>query len=52
MKRLSKILVALLLVLSLFSFVACGGDDDDDGGKNDNPIIPGDGVEGPIIPYD
>ena len=54
MKKLSKALIALLLMLSLTLLVSCGDDDDDEDDGNDPEIIePGDmeGVDGPIVPY-
>lgn len=54
MKKLSKALIAFLLMLSLTLLVSCGNDDDDDSDDKDPPIVnPGDQeeIEGPIINY-
>ena len=47
MKKLLRILITLALALSLLMLASCGDDDD----KN-TPLFPGEGVHGPIIPYD
>ena len=55
MKKLTKLFAVLLLALSLAMLVSCGDDDDD---KDDeiidifDPDFWGEGVEGPIIPYE
>ena len=57
MKKLFRMLFVLMLALSLFAFVSCGDEEVEDpekeqGGYED--IFPGfgEGVEGPIIPYE
>ena len=58
MKKLFRMLFVLMLALSLLTFVSCGDDDDVDDPGNDpggfEDIFPGfgEGVEGPIIPYE
>ena len=56
MKKLSKALLALLLMLSLTLLVSCGksGDDDEDDGGVPPINLPGDqeSTQGPILPYD
>lgn len=58
MKKLFRMLLVLMLALSfVFSFVSCGDEEPDDPGKEPGgfeEIIPGlgEGVEGPIIPYE
>ena len=58
MKKLLRILFVLMLALSLVAFVSCGDDeeieDPENNGGGIEDIIPGfgDGVEGPIIPYE
>ena len=39
MKKLSKALIAMLLMLSLTLFVSCGKEDDDDDDSGDVPTI-------------
>ena len=57
MKKLTKLFAIFILALSLAMLVSCG-DDDDDKDNDDNvidtfyPDYWGDGVEGPIIPYE
>ena len=54
MKKLTKLFAVLILALSLSMLVSCGDDDDDK--DPDIDTFPefdwGDGVEGPIIPYE
>ena len=58
MKKLLRTLLVLMLALSLvLSFASCGDEETDDPGKEPGgfeDIIPGlgEGVEGPIIPYE
>ena len=58
MKKLLRILFVLMLALSLVAFVSCGDDEEVEDPENNyggiEDIIPGfgDGVEGPIIPYE
>ena len=55
MQKFSKILATLVLVLSIVLLVACGKDNKSNGDKDNDDIPkfnPGEGVEGPIIPYD
>ncbi len=58
MKKLLRILFVLMLALSLVAFVSCGDDEEVEGPGNTpggiESIIPGfgEGVEGPIIPYE
>ena len=53
MKKLTKLFAVLILALSLSMLVSCG-DDDDDKDPDIDIFDPdwGDGVEGPIIPYE
>ena len=48
MKKLLKLLIALTLVFSVLMLASC---DDDETSSDDYPWT-GDGIEGPIIPYD
>ena len=55
MKKFLRLLFVLMLALSLVAFVSCGDEEepeDPSGGTED--IFPGfgEGVEGPIIPYE
>ena len=57
MKKLFRMLFVLMLALSLLTFVSCGDDDVDEPGNEQGgyeDIFPGlgEGVEGPIIPYE
>ena len=56
MKRISKVLVSLLMILSLVMFASCGKEKDNDDKDDKFPNIPGigndGGVETPIIPYE
>lgn len=58
MKKLFRILFVLMLTLSLFTFVSCDDEGDEDPSDKDpngfEDIFPGfgEGVEGPIIPYE
>ena len=54
---MKKILLFFLLAAILLSFASCGDEETDDPGKEPGgfeDIIPGlgEGVEGPIIPYE
>ena len=53
MKKLTKLFAVLILALSLSMLVSCG-DDDDDKDPDIDIFDPdwGEGVEGPIIPYE
>lgn len=50
MKKLTRILVALVLTLSLAMLASCGDDNKNNDGEKPSPI-PG-GVETPIVPLD
>ena len=56
MKKLLRMLFVLMLALSLVSLVSCGDNEDPDKDPGDGfeDIFPGfgEGVEGPIIPYE
>ena len=57
MKKLFRMLLVLMLALSLVSLVSCGDDEPEEPEKEEGgyeDIFPdfGEGVEGPIIPYE
>lgn len=57
MKKLFRMLFVLMLAFSLVALVSCGDDDENNPGDESDGIedfFPefGDGVEGPIIPYE
>ena len=56
MKKILRMLFVMMLALSLIAFVSCGDEDEPEKDPYDdyNEFLPGfgEGVEGPIIPYE
>ena len=56
MKKILRMLFVMMLALSLIAFVSCGDEDEPEKDSYDdyNEFLPGfgEGVEGPIIPYE
>jgi len=49
MKKLTKMFIVLLIMLSVTVFTSCGCQKDD---GNKTPQYNGGGVQGPIVPYE